>query len=76
MDDGIKGVILQSLENTCQLSANQHFWVVVVVQVIVQFTLALVNYFGFTKNPNVKANTIFQWFVNKIRAIMLNSKRG
>jgi len=68
--ESVTKVALQSLENTCQLSNEQHLAVVFAVQLIVQFSLAMFNYFAFTKNPNVESNTLFQAVIELFKRII------
>ena len=54
-----------------KLTPNQHLLIIFGAQVVVQLGLALINYFGFTINPKTKANTMFQWLVNKVQSMVI-----
>lgn len=71
MGTGLEQTITDTLANVCdRLTPNQHFWAFIIAQIVIQLTLAMINYIGFTKNPNVEANTLFQASVNFLRTLM------
>lgn len=69
-DNGLPPVINDAFTAVCEVSHTEHLVILFTVQLIVQFSLALINYFGFTKNPNVKSSTLFEFFINVLRSLM------
>lgn len=69
MDD-ISSLVGSAIDSACQVSHNEHLMIIFVVQLLVQFSLALFNYFAFTKNPTVKSHTLFEAVINILKSIL------
>jgi len=59
----------KALDQVCALPNDQHALVIFAAHFCVAFIFAVVNYFGFTTNSKVKAATLFQAFINIVKAI-------
>lgn len=59
-----------AIGQVCDLPHHEHVMIMFAAQVVVQFALGLVNYFGFTANPKVKSSTLFEFLINVCKAIL------
>lgn len=74
-DAALPHAINEAINQVCELPRHEHVLIILTAQIIVQFTMALINYFAFTKNPNVKSSTLFEFFINVLKAILSSVKR-
>ncbi len=69
-DPLVPPAINEAISQVCELPHHEHVLIILAAQIIVQFTMALINYFGFTKNPNVKSSTLFEATINILKSMM------